>query len=127
MTSSMVFVFQNVIFGNFVTQPNQNDPYLQFVQSTEIDDIWTVRLIRIMTIFPRIKLAYFQIRKQNKFILKYLQQTWPSSYFVTFYDTNSTNTPNFTNYIVTENRVLGLSRLRQLRVRANYTVSKHIL
>jgi len=52
-------------------------------------------------------------------IWTYLQGPFIDGFYNNFYETSSSNLPDPTSYILNENRVLGIPRLRQMRVLSN--------
>lgn len=58
----------------------------------------------------------------NFYLIKILQGPFITNFYTAWYTTNSNNTEDLTKYIANENRVLGLSRLRQIRVQSNSCV-----
>ena len=51
------------------------------------------------------------------FLFKYLQGPFIDGFYNNFYETSSSNLPDPTSYILNENRILGVPRLRQMRVK----------
>lgn len=88
MISSTTFTFANVMIGSFVSSQTSTEPYVAFQDVTHMNDIWRV-----------------------------LQDPILNNLYSTWYDGNPNITmENLVKYVSNENRVLGLARLRQLRV-----------
>ena len=87
MISSESFIYSNVMISAFVSSTTSREPFISFQDVTHMNDIWKIL--------------------QDPFL--------GNLYTSSIYDT--LNAPNLTEYVANENYVLGVARLRQVRVR----------
>ena len=89
MISGETYTYANVLQGAFVSSTTNQKPYIAFTDVTHMNDIWRI-----------------------------LFDPFQGNLYSQWYNSNDTNYPtNLEGYVANENYVLGLARLRQVRVR----------